>query len=84
MYKEKIVNNNEANFSFQPPSQNTVLDRRIDLVLKLRLQLQGAKQLQDKQGVTAKQAGGFAHIANYGFPENTVPANSTVFGVPAK
>ena len=33
------ANTSEVNFQFQPPSQNTVFDRRIDLHMKVKLQV---------------------------------------------
>lgn len=75
------ANSNEANFSFQPPSQNTVLDRRIDLVIEFELNLTGvanALKLQDKNGSVEQALVAGGHTANYGFPEDTYRPSGTV------
>lgn len=85
------ANQNECNFSFQPPSQNTVLDRRIDLVLQLKVKLANSKVFNSAQGtasnvisagtrVDATGKSNFQFFENHNAPISTEGAASMVEG----
>ena len=76
------ANNNEANFSFQPPSQNTVLDRRVDLEIQIKMTLAGGKLFNSAQGISsnvkvAATAGVGNGQNNFQFFENSAPPTGT-------
>ena len=65
----------EATFNWQPPSQNTVIDRRIDLVCQFSVNLGGTDDLfKDKfvaanNAIVLNQDTGEGSIATVGYPE---------------
>ena len=76
------ANNNEANFSFQPPSQNTVLDRRVDLEVQVKITLANSKVFNSAQGIASNviSDGTLADatgLSNFGFFENANAPIST-------
>ena len=69
-----------ATFSFQPPSQNTVIDRRIDLVMKVKVLAGQAQSFLPKcQRNGQTQANG---NANCGFSTQRINVNSSIQTAP--
>ena len=72
--------NNGATFSFQPPSQNTVLDRRIDIIVPITLTHAGRTfQNQQAEGNANTTNCGYSSVVQYvnaaaGAPAATVGA----------
>lgn len=79
------ANTSEVNFQFQPPSQNTVFDRRIDLHMKVKLTLtSGTAEFNDKllsanNGVVFDTTLGNGQKATFGFPDRFVNSRSSAY-----
>ena len=79
------ANTSEVNFQFQPPSQNTVFDRRIDLHMKVKLTLTAAnaefndKLLSANNKVVFAATLGNTMKTTFGFPERMVNSRSSAY-----
>ena len=71
----------EVSFNWQPPSQNTVLDRRIDLVMTWTIDSGGDSRFLDHleaaQQSLCTNAAGAGNAFTYGLPESTAFVKNT-------
>tara|TARA_R110002012_G_scaffold61820_1_gene162206 strand:- start:2120 stop:4081 length:1962 start_codon:yes stop_codon:yes gene_type:complete len=71
----------EVSFNWQPPSQNTVLDRRIDLVMKWTIDAGGDSRFLDHllaaNNSLCTSSAGAGNAFTYGLPESTAFVKNT-------
>jgi len=72
------ISNDSVSFSFQPPSQNTVLDRRIDLVMKVVVKAPTGGSFLRKNHLQSDVSADDAvtRTSNCAFPSNRIIAGS--------